>query len=128
MKIYDYHIEFEAQDQAALDKVLQRHLDHPSNYFNLSHDGSDYPLLSILAKGERACVHYFPGDGHPGHFALVEGGAAQSAQPEPFYLSPGGESIEVYPHMVVPFAIAERAAREFFTSSDLPGSVDWFEL
>jgi Immunity protein Imm1 len=82
-----------------------------------------HPVLSVLVRGNLACVHFFPREGHPG-FASVGNESADAS----ITFRGSTEAVEVSGACVVTFEQARQAAREFLLSRSLPASLRWSEL
>jgi len=87
----------------------------------------EYPYMTFSVNGERACLHFFPEEGHPG-FVSVGGGFAESGEEmTDFYLSPM-EVVEIGSEFVVDIDTAYAAVKEFFSGYKRPACLEWFEL
>ena len=96
--------------------------------FYLSHL-SQFPLLSVHLNDLTAYLHYFPSDQHPG-FQPRQMSPEDCPEEVSFHYAPGeaGDLITMPRSCIVHRDDAIKAASEFFASSELPKSIDWFEL
>ena len=121
-------VQHEVFDQRGLEGVfMQRHGDG-ANEFALSHGRQRYPAIVVAVKGDLAALHYFPSEGHPGFRATGNLAGLEPLEMTTFWITAGGETIEVLNDAVMPFAVALTAAKEFLANGGLPRSVEWFEL
>lgn len=83
--------------------------------------------MGVMFNRGQAYVHFFPGDGTAGAFALpavVPDSPDESVE----FLADNGESTPVQRWMVVDASVAEEAIVLFFESGERLGSVAWEEL
>ena len=118
----------EVADAHALEMVLMRRHGEDANEFWLSHGSQRYPAIALLVKGKLAALHYFPQEQHPGFRAAGNMAGLKPGAMTSFWISAGGETVEVLNDAVMPFASALSVAKEFLISNELPQSVIWFEL
>jgi hypothetical protein len=128
MKVEDFKVSGEVADAGELAIVLARRHGNGVNEFWLSHGNDRYPAISLLVKGDLAALHYLrnetgAGFRSAGNLANLAAGATTT-----FWISAGGETIDVLNDAVMPFSVALAAAQEFLISRELPRSVEWFEL
>jgi hypothetical protein len=114
----------EVTDSAALDVVLSKRYGNDVNEFWLGGE-EKYPCLAIQVRGSRACLHFFPRDGHPGYLSVGDGAATGS---ETFYTNTPTEESYIAANAVVPFDQAREAAHEYLRTGSMPSSVRWTEL
>lgn len=128
MNVEDFKgVVYQAPDRDQLEAVLMRRHGNGVNEFWLSHGNDRYPAIVLSVKGDLAAVHYFPKEGHPG-FTLTGNLAGLQPGETKFWISAGGETIDVMNDAVIPFAVALAVANEFLISDELPRSLEWFEL
>ncbi len=96
--------------------------------FYLSHL-AEFPLLSVHLNDSKAYVHYFPSGQHPG-FQARHMTPEDCPEEVSFHYAPGaaGDLITMPSSCVVHRDDAIKAASEFFASTELPKSINWFEL
>ena len=129
MNVYDFKgVVYEAADRDQLEAVLMCRHGNGVNEFWLSHGNDRYPAIVLSVKGDLAALHYFPREGHPGFTSAGNVAGLEPGEMTKFWISAGGETIDVMNDAVMPFSVALAAAQEFLISSELPRSVDWFEL
>jgi hypothetical protein len=129
MRIFDFESTHYAADLKQIDFILSKRYGDGVNNFWISHGEQRYPTIAILAKGNVACVHYFPREGHPGYVSL---GDLKSLGLEPggettFYVRPTAPIWAINEH-VISFPDALNAVHEFAANPALPKSIQWFEL
>jgi hypothetical protein len=115
----------EVADLDALAQVLSERFGHDANEFLIADTQSEYPMLTILVRGDISAVYYFPRVGHPG-FAST--GDRRPGELETFYSGSPREVLQIASDAVIPFEVARAAAREFMESPALPTAISWFEL
>lgn len=128
MRIEDFEGAYEASDISELEMVLQKRYGPGVNGFWLSHDNEKYPSVSLLVRGDLACLHYFPADSHPGFLSV---GSIQELKPDEstiFFLDNPNQEQEIPNSSVISFYEAVEVAKGFFASKELPGSIEWLEL
>ena len=83
--------------------------------------------MGVMFNGRQAYVHFFPGDGSAGGFALP---AVSPDNPDESveFLADNGESTPVQRRTVVDASIAEEAIVLFYESGERLSSVAWEEL
>lgn len=87
----------------------------------VSREGEQYPCLSILVKGEYACVHYFEDE---------EGDVWQSLGEfeEGITFLAGGEAWEAPADVIIPIEKALDCMEEFCDTKKRPKCIRWGEL
>ncbi len=114
-----------------LSAVLSRRNEHGNNELWLF-CAQEYPRMSVFVRGDVACVHYFPSEGHPGFVVLGEGQVPDDLCEDGsavFYVGDGREKVWVTPDFVVPFAAALAAAQDFLRDPEsLPELHELFRL
>ena len=128
MRIEDFEGAYEASDISELETVLQKRYGPGVNGFWLSHDNKKHPSVSLLVKGDLACLHYFPTDSHPGFLSV---GSVQELNPDEatiFFLDNPDQEQEMPNSSVIHFSKAVQVAKDFFASEELPRSIEWLEL
>jgi Immunity protein Imm1 len=130
MKIQDMSSTiFEASDEADVERILLKRYDHGVNAFWLYHEPREKPLLLILVKGQLANLNYLPDEeGHPGYATIGNIPSLPADGFTVFFMNNPKEEEHVPNDAIVPFADALAAAKEFLVSTDLPPSIEWFEL
>ncbi len=98
------------------------------NSFWLSHSDGTKPSLSMLVRGDLACLHYFPDDSHPGVSSIGEVAALKPGGTTIFFIDNPDQEQEILNSSVIHFAKAIEVAKEFFACKGLPRSIKWFEL
>ena len=115
-------------DAEALETVLMKRSAEGSNSFWLSHEGHEYPMLSVLVKHDLATLNYLPKECDAG-FRSVGGTALKPGETTAFSITRNrADDVAVLNDAVVPFSAALRAAEEFFLSGTLPESIEWLRL
>jgi hypothetical protein len=129
MTITDMCGTYEVSTVDDLERLLGRRYYNNVNSFWLVHGSERYPALSVCIKGELAYLQYAESGKDAG---LRSAGTFQSAQPgemTTFSVSKyPADDISVLNDAVVTTASALAAAKEFYTSKQLPTSVDWVRL
>ncbi len=87
-----------------------------------------YPCLSIMVNGEYAYMHFFPEHKQPGFQPIGMNTDLPEGEISIFYTNTVDEEIEIINDFVIPFSTAVTAAKEFFTTLEIPKCVEWFEL
>ena len=132
MRISGYHREWDAHDEAGLDRVLEFRDAVGGAEFWLSIKDDSYPVVSIRVSGALADVHYFPEEGHPGFRALAAPESTQEQEaPDVRFRYEGCDPAsgeDVPGQFVLPFSVALDLAREFYRTGAQPSSAAWFEL
>ena len=126
MKVEDFTGQYDVTDPLQLEEILRYRLPNGYNSFWLSHD-SKYPAISLLAKGDLACVYYFPEDGHPG-FHSVSDLPIIGQEVFEFRVDTPDQVQHIVGEAVIPFERASAAAREFLILPLQPTNLDWREL
>ena len=117
-----------AHNLQELEAILTRRYEGSRNTFWVSHGSEEYPTLGLFVKDDLACLFYLPGEGDAG---FCSQGLIKDSLPGEkiaFFTSRDGEEMNVLNEFVVSWSNALDAAREFFSSSDLPQSIEWFQL
>jgi hypothetical protein len=127
MKLEDFASVVDVRSEEDLETVLRKTYENDANAFWMSHNSSKYPVLSVLVRGELACLHYFPKDRHPGFRSVGEVAQLKRSGTSTFFTR-RAEKQEVLNDSIVPFSAALTVAKEFFHGDDLPKSIRWFEL
>jgi hypothetical protein len=128
MRIEDFAGAYEASNTSELERLLQKRYGPGVNSFWLSHDDEKYPSVSLLVKGDLACLHYFPADTHPGFLSI---GSVQELKPDEattFFLNNLDQEQEMPNGSVIQYSKAVEVAKVFFASKELPRSIEWLEL
>jgi hypothetical protein len=128
MKIEDFGGAHDANSASELEKILQKRYGSGANGFWLSHDNERSPAISLLVKGDLACLHYFPDELHPGFLSV---GAIEELTPSEtttFFLDTPDQEQELPNSAVIRFSKAVEVAKDFYASKELPRSIRWLEL
>jgi hypothetical protein len=130
MKIQDMSSEiFDASNEADVERILLKRYAQGVNAFWLWDDSREHRWLSILVKDQLANLNYFPDEkGHPGYATIGNIPSLPADGYTLFFMNSPNEEEHVPNDAIVPFADALAAAKEFLTSTDLPPSIEWFEL
>lgn len=83
--------------------------------------------MSVLVNGDIACVQYFPYEDHPGYISKAASLPVVAGEAV-FYVNTPTEEIEISGYQVVSVGDAQMAAKEFFSSGELPKAILWEEL
>jgi hypothetical protein len=128
MRIQDFERVYDANASDEIDSAMAKRYGSGVNAFWLSHGSSKYPSILILVNGDLASLHYFPEEGHPGFRSV---GTVQGLEPggtTAFFMNNVKEEQPILNDSIVPLSTALKAAKEFSASTELPHSVEWFEL
>lgn len=117
----------EVDEATSIDNVLGLRYGSGVNEFWIFRE-SEFPHLAILVNQDRACVHYFPEEGHPGFRSRGEVEGPLDEEYLVFYTNTPQEELTVPAKASVPVDLAIRAAREFFADPRLPPALRWDEL
>jgi hypothetical protein len=129
MLVVDINGEHEARELEELETLLTSRIDNGVNSFWLFSKNQEYPKLAIVVKEKLAVVHYFPEANHAGYQSLGSSNELDPAGKTIFCISRyRADDIEVLNSAVLLFPAALEAAKEFFSSSELPRTIKWFEL
>jgi len=105
--------------------LLGRQTEDPREVW-LSHGKQKYPTVNIVLMGERACLHYFPRERHPG-FQSIGNRRDLVLGATTVFLVPGN-SIEIPNESIVTITSCLAVAEEFLLSTELPKAIGWKEL
>src|SRR6266481_4485112 len=129
MKVIDFDGHHSVHSIAELEQLLGVRFKDQLNHFWLRADGSDFPRLAIMVKGDLSAIHYFPKDRHPGYVSL---GGKLNLDPDrtaTFSISHSpADDVKVRHEFVIAFSKAHEVAKEFFHSRERPRSIEWCEL
>ncbi len=128
MRIQDMLREREANTPGELERNLSQRYGNGVNVFWLSREKGQRPLLLILVNKALANLHYFPPGDHPGFQSAGHISALDPDKYTPFFMNSLEEQEDIPNNAVILFPDALAAAREFFASTELPRSIEWFEL
>jgi len=127
LRIQDFDRTVTVTDEKALEGALQvRYSD--ANSFWLTRDHDKKPAISILVRGDLACLHYFPSESHPGFVSVSSVQNPQGSGATLFFMDSPEQQQEILNKYVVPFSEALQTAREFFVRKELPSCIEWTEL
>jgi hypothetical protein len=125
MKIEDFDGMHEARDAAELEVVLMKRFGPGVNEFWLSHNDR-FPAMSIWVRNDLATLHFFEKERDPGYRSI--GTLAEEDGTTIFHTESVKHKESVPNRFVVPYALALAAAKEFFSSKQLPASIEWMRL
>ena len=113
---------------AQLEEVLRARSRNQQNQFSMYPDSNDYPLLMIFARGDLTVVYYIPGDRQAGYVSVGGKMNLNLKEITTFPIGELGETIDVLNRFIVSFSEAIEVAKEFFHSTEPPGSIKWLKL
>jgi Immunity protein Imm1 len=119
---------FDASSKDGVEEILLKRYTKDVNAFWLYHEPRKKPLLLILVKNQLANVHYFPDEEHPGFASVGDMPSLPANGFTLFYMRSPKEEEYISNDLIVPFADALAAAKEFLANTALPPSIEWFEL
>jgi hypothetical protein len=128
LTIYDLKGGHEAKSLADFQAVLEKRYGPDANSFWIWHYEEKNPAISLLVRGNLSCIHYFPYEGHPG---FVSVGTVESLDKDgftSFRFETVEQEQEIWNPHVISASAGISAARDFFSSKDLPKSIEWKEL
>ena len=130
MRISGCHKTWDVHDEADLEAALHTRDAQGGGEFWLAQEDGQYPCLAVQVNGELATVHYFPAISHPGYRCLSQGWPQRElpAGANSGFVYVGHDPVEIRNEFVVTFHAALQIAKEFLHKSDIPASVQWFEL
>jgi hypothetical protein len=129
MKVVDINGVHEASSVHELEGILMGRCGNGYNSFWLSHDGEEYPTLSLLVKGDLASLNFIPTEFDAGYSSVGKRLGLQAGETTTFSISTNrADDVVVLNDAVLPFSAALQAAKEFFHSKELPESVEWLKL
>jgi hypothetical protein len=127
MKVSHFGGTAECKTIEDLRKVLNMRYGDGVNEFWISGEENN-PCLAVLVNKDYANLTYFPKVGHMGFQSVGMGTSLVSDGISIFYTNTPEEEIEIGNDAVVPFFKALEAVEEFFETTALPESIEWFEL
>jgi hypothetical protein len=119
---------FDVLTEADVERILLKRYGEDVNAFLLYHEPRENLWLSILVKDQLANLHYFPDEEHPGYASIGDLPSLPADGFTLFYMRSLKEEEYISNDAIVPFADALAAAKEFLVNTDLPPSIEWFEL
>lgn len=129
MKVVDFNGITDVTDLKSLEAVLARRSANDENAFWMSHEESDFPVLSLLVRGSMAVVNYVPTEADPGARSIRNIADFENSGMLRFAINSNpADDVFVGKEAVVPFSNALEAAKEFFHVKHRPQSLEWFEL
>jgi hypothetical protein len=128
MKIQDLLREHEVNTLGELERVLSQRYGNGMNVFWMSRKKGQRPLLLILVNRALANLHYFPPGDHPGFQSVGNISTLDPGKYTTFFMNSLEEREDIPNNAVILFPDALAAAKEFFARTELPKSVEWFEL
>jgi hypothetical protein len=108
--------------------VMQKRYGHGVNGFWISHFNEKHPVMSLLVKGCLSTLLYVPAEGHPGFVPVGSEEESEEGEYTTFSIDTIEQELEVSIRQVINISKAMVAVREFFSSSELPRSIEWREL
>lgn len=127
MKVSHFGGMIDCETVETLEQVLNMRYGSGVNEFWISGE-EENPCLAVLVNNDYANLTYFPDDGHPGFQSIGMETGLDQHEISIFYTNTPEEEIEVNNDTVIPFSKALEAAKEFFTSTGMPKSIEWLEL
>jgi hypothetical protein len=129
MKVVDINGVYEPTNIHELETILMKTCGNGFNSFWLSHEGEEYPTLSLLVKDNLATLNYLPKEYDAGFRSVGRVPGLKPGDTTTFSINTNrADDLIVQNDAVLPFSTALQAAKEFFFSKDLPRSVDWLQL
>jgi hypothetical protein len=128
MKIEDFEGIYEVNNMSELGTILQKRYGPGVNGFWLSHDNDKYPAISLLVKGDLATLLYVPRESHPGFTPVGRVADLDKKETTTFSVDTIEQEMEISNKAIVLFSTALSVAKDFFTSKELPRSIEWVEL
>ena len=129
MKVVDINGVSEPTNIHELEIILIRRCGNGFNAFWLSHEGEEYPMLSLLVNDDLATLNYVPKECDAGFRSVGRMPDLAPGETTTFSISNNrADDVVVLNDAVLPFSVALQAAKEFFFSKDLPKAVEWLEL
>jgi hypothetical protein len=120
---------FDVSAEDDVERILLKRYGEGVNAFLLYHEPRKNLWLSILVKDQLANLNYFPDDAdHPGYATIGNIPSLPADGFTIFFMNSPTEEEHVPNDAIVPFADALAAAKEFLVSTELPPSIEWFEL
>jgi hypothetical protein len=120
---------FDVTNNSDVERILLKRYDQGVNAFWLHHEPREMPSLVILVNNQLANLNYFPDeDDHPGYYSIGRIPSLPTDGTTVFFMNSPKEEEHVFNGAIVRFADALAAAKEFLVSTDLPPSIEWFEL
>jgi hypothetical protein len=84
--------------------------------------------LLILVNKAPANLHYFPPGDHPGFHSVGHISALDPDEYTTFFMNSLEEREDISNNAVILFSDALAAAKEYLAGTELPKSIEWFEL
>ena len=116
----------ECKNKSELLNALKQRSNCNSNDFELRTE-QEYPYLSVLVKGDLACVHFFENEEDCGHYAYTKDNDLNEDYIVFNMGSPDFET-EISGDLVIPVEQAYIIAEDFFEKQEMSNKVNWFEL
>jgi hypothetical protein len=118
-----------ADNSSEFEGLLRMRIDNSYNAFWISHDGEEYPTLSLLVRDDFSVLHYIPEEFNAGYQSVGNGPGLDALGVTSFSISRNtGDDVQVTNEAIVPFSTALLVANEFFHSIARPNCIEWFEL
>src|ERR1700752_4356238 len=129
MEASDFDGTHKVHSIAELEQLLGVRPKNRKNHYWLRSDGSKYPYLAIMVKGDLSAVYYFPGGGHAGFVSRGERLNLDLDKKTTFSITRSpADDVYIRNEFVISFTEAREIAKELFNSQNLPRSIHWFEL
>jgi hypothetical protein len=126
MQVQDIDGTYEVKSIPELETILRRRDESGANAFWLSPDAGRYPMLSLLVKGDLAALHFLPKEREAGCRSV---GKLTNGETTRFHISKHrADDVHVINDSLIPVSAALVAAQEFFSSNEVPQSVEWLWL
>jgi len=127
MQVFDFGGKTECKTVEELNLVLANRYGNDANELELYGD-QRFPFITILIRGQNACVHYFESEADCGHYAYVDNNELPNDGYTTFYLGSITSETEVSNDLVIPFSLAQTIAHDFFLHLARSEKAKWFEL
>ena len=128
MELDDFGGSRNVRSIAQLEQVLRARFRDEENEFLLRPDSSEYPLLWIVVRADRAAIYYIPEDGDAGYVSIGGKLGLNPKEMRTFSIGEFAETIDVLNRFIISFSEVVEVAKEFFHSTELPGSIKWLKL
>lgn len=126
MIVYDFTGKEECNNLNDLLNVLKQRSKGNSNEFELRTE-HEYPYLTILVKGDLACVHYFEDEDDCGHYAYTDDNEVKEDYIV-FNMGSENSETEISKDLVISVEQAYNVAVDFYEKQEMSNKVNWFEL
>jgi hypothetical protein len=127
MVVFHFGGKVECNSFDELVRVLLIRFENNSNEYEI-YGSEKLPFMTILVKGELACVHIFRSNDDCGSYAYWNGSELDKEGVTVFYMGTPTSETEISNRLVIPFSLAIDVARDFFENLEMSKLVEWFEL